>query len=202
MQSAEFIGHWHNASLRHLAIERFRGHVNRVAEFLTKQGVIDGVNNEKILSTFERSGIIEWFALHPQFAQPYPETDESAFLEAAARSVDLLITPQYSKEFRIAVTNIIESVPTISSFQDFLTNAETEFRAVEDPGDAESVQLVLSIFRHSKDHWEDTGVQKLKPGTWVIIADGIGGLIGSSGGPGGAIVLGAAVSALTNEYYN
>lgn len=70
--------------------------------------------------------------------------------------------------------------------------------------DREAQQLFVDIFNGSYTYWESVdqpslkGVQ-LKPSSWVIINDGIGGILGSVFGPIGSIVTATVFSVGTNE---
>lgn len=70
--------------------------------------------------------------------------------------------------------------------------------------DREAQQLFINIFNGSYEYWEAVsqstlkGIQ-LKPSSWVIINDGIGGILGSIFGPIGSIVTATVFSVGTNE---
>ncbi|MGW8317191.1 MAG: hypothetical protein ACWGNV_16460 [Bacteroidales bacterium] len=70
--------------------------------------------------------------------------------------------------------------------------------------DCEAQRLFIDIFNGSYEYWESfnqstlKGIQ-LKPSSWVIINDGIGGIIGSIFGPIGSIVTATVFSVGTNE---
>lgn len=70
--------------------------------------------------------------------------------------------------------------------------------------DRDAQQLFIDIFNGSFEYWESVsrsslkGVQ-LKPSSWVIINDGIGGILGSVFGPIGSIITATAFSVGTNE---
>ncbi len=62
-------------------------------------------------------------------------------------------------------------------------------------------QLIESTILWSSNRGPDPGysAQQIKCSTWAIIHDGIGGVLGSAWGPYGAIILGTAFSAYTNQ---
>ena len=70
-----------------------------------------------------------------------------------------------------------------------------------------NVFLYLNIFNGSYDFWQtmdDTQLKgtSLKRSSWVIINDGIGGILGTVFGPIGAIVTATVFSVGTNEEIN
>ena len=73
--------------------------------------------------------------------------------------------------------------------------------------DVAAQKLYINIFNYSFDYWVNTfqnsslKKSKLKLSSWVIINDGIGGILGSPLGPIGSIALGTAFSVGTNEGY-
>lgn len=74
----------------------------------------------------------------------------------------------------------------------------------DDPEDRAAQQLFGDIFNSSYTFWESyssAGLKgaQLKKSTYVIINDGIGGVLGSVFGPIGSIVTATAFSAATNE---
>jgi len=73
--------------------------------------------------------------------------------------------------------------------------------------DLDGQQLFSSIFNGSYEFWEsyeegNLKAKTIKGSTWVIINDGIGGVLGSIFGPIGSIVTATVFSAATNEEVN
>ena len=77
---------------------------------------------------------------------------------------------------------------------------EAEFN---NPNDLIAKAAFISIFNSSFDYWgnSDSNLKSvnISDDTWVLINDGIGGILGSAFGPIGSIILGTAFSIGTVE---
>lgn len=196
----DVIAQWHDRSLKHLAVVKIRRMLDDTASLLVREGVLSEEQAVDIVQSIASNGLDAWLALHPQLLKRYPEDDaESQFLSAAATSLARCLSPFYSEEFVQAWKSLITGIPGLTSYEDLMTEAERLFSYKEQGKEEYVVQMTLSLMRQSMEYWRSQGVQKLKPSTWVIINDTIGGVLGTVFGPFGSILLAGAASAYTNE---
>lgn len=196
----ETIGLWHNRSLRNLALTKFRRMMKDISDFLVHEGQITQLEADATQQAIIGSGLDEWLVLHPQLLKGYPrDSEETAFLAAAAASLGTYLTPHYSSDFIMAWRTLITRIPSVTTFDGFVQQAEQVFSYGATGNEAAVVQVALSVIRRAKEHWSGQGAPKIKPGTWVIVNDGIGGVLGILFRGVGSIIVGTAASAWTNE---
>ncbi len=116
-----------------------------------------------------------------------------------------LYSSQLISEVKKILTMVTEGteIRTISNY----VNSVFSLIEFDSQTDLEGQSLFVSIFNGSNAYWEDVYTSdlkniKIKDGTWVIINDGIGGLIGMIFGPPGSIITGTLFSAATYEEIN
>lgn len=126
--------------------------------------------------------------------------DTSMFLEELG---DLEI---YSQEFVDEISFILGEVQIASEMNVIVDYVNTDFmeKYFTDEDDILARDVFVDIFNNSYIYWTDfysekKSVTRLKRSSWVIINDGIGGILGSIFGPVGSVVTATAFSLATNE---
>lgn len=111
-----------------------------------------------------------------------------------------------SDRFLMEISKVLELGRRDESRQAIRDYVNSTFMGVpfSDPGDVAAQRLFGDILNGSYEFWEDfeNGQMKgtaLKKSSWVIINDGIGGVLGSVFGPLGSVVVATAFSVATNE---
>lgn len=115
----------------------------------------------------------------------------------------------YSSQLIVEVKKILTMVTEETEIQTISNYVNSVFSIMEfnNQSDREGQSLFVNIFNGSNTYWEDVYTSdlknlKIKDGTWVIINDGIGGLLGLIFGPVGSIVTATVFSAGTYEEIN
>lgn len=104
-----------------------------------------------------------------------------------------------NKLFALAHDDVSEDV-----IKDYVNNTFAKINYLNQ-NDVNAQKVYVDIFNSSFNYWLQSDGDnaekkaKLKPSTWVIINDGIGGVLGSAFGPIGSVALGTVLSAGTNE---
>jgi len=118
-------------------------------------------------------------------------------------------TGMYSKHFQKEIKKILNLARTHDDRQIIKDYVNSTFAGIEfdDDGDITGQQLYINIFNGSYDFWEmmeksHVKSTNLRLSSWVIINDGIGGILGLAFGPVGSIVAATAFSVGTNEEIN
>lgn len=127
-------------------------------------------------------------------------TDPSTFAE------QLTATGLYSAGFIGEIQEILDLAEKKKGKQEIRDYVNHTFSGVpfNEPKDREAQQLFIDIFNGSYAYWGKReqgslkGIQ-LKDSSWVIINDGIGGILGLVFGPVGSIVTATVFSVGTNE---
>jgi hypothetical protein len=127
-------------------------------------------------------------------------TDPSTFIP------QLESTGLYSEQFLEEIDAILQLAHQHKGKKAIREYVNAEFRGFgfATERDTEAQQLFINIFNGSYQYWEasgDSGLKStlLKDSSWVIINDGIGGILGSIFGPIGSIVTATVFSVGTNE---
>ncbi|MCK5342353.1 MAG: hypothetical protein KAR20_03065 [Candidatus Heimdallarchaeota archaeon] len=114
----------------------------------------------------------------------------------------------YSKHFQKEVKKILSLAHKNDDRKIIKGYVNSTFSGIEFDEDDDTAwqQLFVNIFNASYDFWESMNSSHLKStylklSSWVIINDGIGGVLGSIFGPVGSIVCATALSVATNEGY-
>ena len=130
-------------------------------------------------------------------------------LEPGTFITQLRATGLYSEYFLQAMDEILQLAENKSNKQTIRRHVNSKFQGIpfDDPKDREGQQLFINIFNGSYQFWESYGSSDLKdamlkPSSWVIINDGIGGLLGMVFGPAGSIITATVFSVGTNEEIN
>ena len=112
----------------------------------------------------------------------------------------------YSKHFQKEVKKILSLAHKNDDRKIIKGYVNSTFSGIEfdEDDDTAGQQLFVNIFNASYDFWESMNASHLKStclklSSWVIINDGIGGVLGSIFGPVGSIVTATAFSVATNE---
>lgn len=115
----------------------------------------------------------------------------------------------YSSQLIIEVKKILTMVTEGAEIKTIANYVNSVFSLIEfsSQADLEGQSLFVNIFNGSNSYWEDVYTsdlkgRKIKDGTWVIINDGIGGLLGMIFGPPGSIITATVFSAGTYEEIN
>ena len=127
-------------------------------------------------------------------------TDPSTFIP------QLEATGLYSRAFLDEIDAILQMAHQHKGRKAIRNYVNSEFRGTgfDSEQDLEAQQLFIDIFNGSYQYWERSGNSNLKgalldKSSWVIINDGIGGILGSIFGPIGSIVTATVFSVGTNE---
>ena len=113
----------------------------------------------------------------------------------------------YSPEFISEIHKILDlgfGEEDLSRIINYINNDFQETQFILD-SDNFAKEIFVDIFNNSLLYWTGNDPnynphnKKLKKSSWVIINDGIGGILGSAFGPMGSIILGTAFSVGTNE---
>lgn len=116
-----------------------------------------------------------------------------------------MYTKQFLKEIK-KILNLAHKNDDRQKIKEYVNSTFSRLKFDEE-NDIAGQQLYVNIFNASYDFWEsmDESLLKstnLKNSSWVIINDGIGGVLGSVFGPIGSIVVATAFSVGTNEEIN
>lgn len=129
--------------------------------------------------------------------------DTSRFISHLSKS------GMYSDHFQKEVKKILSLAHSHDDREVVKQYVNTTFSAMkfQENNDMKGQQLYVNIFNGSFDFWESFEGSNLKSSnlrrsSWVIINDGIGGILGSIFGPIGSIVTATAFSVGTNEEIN
>jgi hypothetical protein len=130
-------------------------------------------------------------------------------LEPGTFIPQLRATGLYSEHFLQAMAEILQLAENKFNKQTIRQHVNSKFQGISfaDPKDRDGQQLFISIFNGSYQFWDSYGSSNLKdvalkPSSWVIINDGIGGLLGMVFGPAGSIITATVFSVGTNEEIN
>lgn len=169
------------------------------SEFL----LIEGYDKQELMRTES--------LLKKEFGPPHLKSvmDDDYCMDIEGLSDQLGEIDQYSDRFIEEVKQVLVLVEEvdIEVVFDYINSdfAHLEFHVQTD---CDGQMLFLNIFNASYEYWSDENnlnlksVQEgkeLKPSSWVLINDGIGGILGSVFGPIGSIVVATAFSVGTNE---
>lgn len=127
-------------------------------------------------------------------------TDPSTFID------QLTATGLFSRDFLQEIEKILEFAEQKDDRKEVRKYVNRAFAGIpfDRKNDRDAQQLFIDIFNGSYEFW-NSGNQgslkgaKLKPSSWVIINDGIGGILGMVFGPVGSIVTATVFSVGTNE---
>jgi hypothetical protein len=127
-------------------------------------------------------------------------------LDPATFMMQLRATGLYSKEFLGQIDAILQLALDQEKSENIRRHVNGSFSGLkfQSKTDRQAQQLFVKIFNGSYEFWEKyyrtnlKGVN-LKDSSWVIINDGIGGLIGLIFGPAGSIITATVFSVGTNE---
>lgn len=116
-------------------------------------------------------------------------------------------TATFSQDFISQIMIIIEFATKNKEIHQIKEYVNSEFSklAFDKSEDIVAQKIFTDIFNSSYEYWLENPTSsakkstKIKNSSWVIINDGIGGIIGSAFGPLGSIMLGTAFSIGTNE---
>ena len=115
-------------------------------------------------------------------------------------------TGLFSREFLEEMDNMLKFAGKKEERKEIKKYVNHQFASIlfDRETDRDAQQLFINIFNGSYEYWEsvDQGSLKgthLKPSSWVIINDGIGGILGMVFGPVGSIVTATVFSVGTNE---
>jgi len=118
----------------------------------------------------------------------------------------LIATGLVSGQFVDEISEILELGKKNKERKEIRNYVNNEFAGIgfDRKKDRDAQQLFIDIFNGSYEYWESDcqstlKVLELKPSSWVIINDGIGGILGSIFGPIGSIVTATVFSVGTNE---
>jgi hypothetical protein len=137
-------------------------------------------------------------------------TDGQGFsIDPATFIAQISATGLYSEHFHKAIDEILKQASLKDDRKVIRKYVNSDFINIQfkRKQDQEAQQLFAKIFNGSYEFWESyeesdlKGVQ-LKKSSWVIINDGIGGILGSVFGPIGSIVTATVFSVGTNEEIN
>ena len=133
-------------------------------------------------------------------------TGEGFSLDSEKLISQLSESGMYSKQFLKEIKKILNLAHKNDDRQMIKEYVNSTFSKLEfnEDDDITGQKLFVNIFIASYDFWESMDESQLKstyihPSSWVLINDGIGGVLGSIFGPIGAIVVGTAFSVGTNE---
>lgn len=127
-------------------------------------------------------------------------TDPSTFIG------QLTATGLFSRDFLKEIDEILKFATERDDRIEVKKYVNEEFSAIrfDRKKDRDAQQLFIDIFNGSYEYWSSgnqgslKGTQ-MKPSSWVIINDGIGGILGMVFGPVGSIVTATVFSVGTNE---
>jgi hypothetical protein len=137
-------------------------------------------------------------------------TDGRGFsIDPATFIAQISATGLYSEHFQKEIGEILKRASEKDDRKVIRKYVNSDFINIqfERKQDREAQQLFTKIFNGSYEFWESyeeshlKGVE-LKKSSWVIINDGIGGILGSVFGPIGSIVTATVFSVGTNEEIN
>ncbi len=127
-------------------------------------------------------------------------------IDTASFITQLATTGSYSKQFQKEVKKILSLAHRQDVREVVKQYVNSTFSGIKfhKKDDTKGQQLFVSIFNGSYDFWEnyegsDLKSANMRQSSWVIINDGIGGILGSIFGPVGSIVTATAFSVGTNE---
>jgi hypothetical protein len=136
-------------------------------------------------------------------------SEEKFSLDPGTFIPQLRATGLYSESFLEAIDEILNLGENQAGRQAIRRYVNTVFNGIRfaHQKDREAQQLFVKIFNSSYQFWEsyDSSYLKgtlLRESSWVIINDGIGGLLGLVFGPAGSIITGTIFSLGTNEEIN
>jgi len=136
-------------------------------------------------------------------------TGDGISIDSESLGSQLSETGIYSKHFQKEVKKILSLAHKNDDRQIIKEYVNSTFSGLEfnEDDDIAGQQLFVNIFNGSYDFWEMMNESQLKStnlktSSWVIINDGIGGVLGSIFGPIGSIVVATAFSVATNEEIN
>lgn len=133
-------------------------------------------------------------------------TGEGFSLDSEKLISQLSETGMYSKQFLKEIKKILNLAHKNDERQmikEYVNSTFSRF-GFDEENDIAGQQLYVNIFNASYDFWESMYESQLKStnlklSSWVMINDGIGGVLGFVFGPIGSIVVGTAFSVGTNE---
>ncbi len=165
-------------------------------EYLDKNGYASKTTSETRLLIEER---IKLSSLKSATVDEY-SGDKTSFISQLSE------TSMYSHHFLEEINKILTLAHNQNDRQIIRDYVNSTFRNIRfmDNDDNVGQQLYLNIFNGSYEFWEFMDESQLKSthlkrSSWVIINDGIGGIIGFIFGPVGSIVTATAFSVATNE---
>ncbi len=134
-------------------------------------------------------------------------TNTDLSIDVDELSIQLKELDVYSDPFISEVEKIVSMVDEEVDMQEVLSYVNSDFTSVVYESETDRMGQVLfqNIFNGSYGYWTDEdnsnlkGVTKLDDRSWVIINDGIGGILGLVFGPAGSIITATAFSVGTNE---
>lgn len=133
-------------------------------------------------------------------------SDRGFSLDPATFISQLTSTGLYSGRFVGEIDKILKLARKKDDKKVIRQYVNTEFSGVkfQEEKDREAQQLFISVFNGSYEYWESYYQSHLKgallkDSSWVIINDGIGGILGSIFGPLGSIICATVFSVGTNE---
>jgi hypothetical protein len=168
-------------------------------EYLDSNGYLKGDHmetREAILHKFETS-----------YLKSGPE--ERFSLDTATFILQLSETRRFTPRFLKEIHRILAHAHRDDDREAVREYVNSDFTGVRfgSRRDRAAQQLFTDIFNSSYQFWEsyensDLKSTKLEKSSWVIINDGIGGVLGSIFGPLGSVVVATAFSVGTNEEIN
>lgn len=209
-QLASFIGAQHNYLLNDFYQKR--GEIQRVRASDTKDG--DSLEEELSFYIFEYSlpGYIETNVITTEEAElitPYIEEQLNFLFEIISENTS-------DNFFKLSLDNALQLGAISNKTYEFLlsnlngdNDVQTSNQRLEEYIQSNELSLTeqntLNVFKevlnYSAEYWsaDNTPSTRLKGSSWAILADAAGAALGTLGGPGGSIILGAAWSIVVNE---
>ncbi|MCD4711071.1 MAG: hypothetical protein K8R52_09505 [Bacteroidales bacterium] len=168
-------------------------------EYLDQNGYDPAQTKEAIRQVREKLG-----------SSPLKSSSANCFsIDKSSFHTQIFVTHLYSDYFIDEVAKVLalaEENDDSRQVKEYVNSTFSTIRFTQE-NDLTGQQLFTNIFNGSYEFWETYEGSNLKAkswnkNTWVIVNDGIGGVLGSIFGPIGSIVTATLFSAATNEELN